>query len=157
MSPIDLFIRRPILTWMLILSLVVFGLLGYSRLGVDQYPKMEYPVVTVSAQLEGANPEVMEEDVTDVLEEQINAIEGVRTLSSISSEGLSRIGVEFRLDYDIDLKAQEVRDKVALARSMLPLDVEDPVVGKFDLNAISMMYSASAGNVCSTTIPPRVP
>ena len=69
MSPIDLFIRRPILTWMLILSLVVFGLLGYTRLGVDQFPKMEYPVVTVNAQLEGANPEVMEEDVTDVLEE----------------------------------------------------------------------------------------
>jgi hydrophobe/amphiphile efflux-1 (HAE1) family protein len=129
-SPIDLFIRRPILTWMLILSLVVVGLLGYSRLGVDQYPKMEYPVVTVSAQLEGANPEVMEEDVTDVLEEYLNAIAGVRSLRSTTTQGGTRVVVEFELGRDIEVAAQDVRDKVARARYELPRDLEPPVVDK---------------------------
>ena len=130
MSPIDLFIRRPILTWMLILSLVVFGLLGYSRLGVDQFPKMEYPVVTVNAQLEGASPEVMEEDVTDVLEEYINSIAGVRSLRSTTTQGGARVVVEFELGRDIEIAAQDVRDKVARARYELPRDLEPPVVDK---------------------------
>ena len=130
MSPIDLFIRRPILTWMLILSLVVFGLLGYTRLGVDQFPKMEYPVVTVNAQLEGANPEVMEEDVTDVLEEYLNAIAGVRSLRSTTTQGMARVVVEFELGRDIEVAAQDVRDKVARARYELPRDLEPPVVDK---------------------------
>jgi HAE1 family hydrophobic/amphiphilic exporter-1 len=129
-SPIDLFIRRPILTWMLILSLVVFGLLGYSRLGVDQFPKMEYPVVTVNAQLEGASPEVMEEDVTDVLEEYLNAIAGVRSLRSTTTQGMASVAVEFELDRDIEVAAQDVRDKVARARYELPRDLEPPVVDK---------------------------
>jgi len=129
-SPIDLFIRRPILTWMLILSLVVFGLLGYTRLGVDQFPKMEYPVVTVNAQLEGANPEVMEEDVTDVLEEYLNAIAGVRSLRSTTTQGGASIAVEFELDRDIEVAAQDVRDKVARARYQLPRDLDPPVVDK---------------------------
>ena len=130
MSPIDLFIRRPILTWMLILSLVVFGLLGYTRLGVDQFPKMEYPVVTVNAQLEGANPEVKEEDVTDVLEEYLNAIAGVRSLRSTTTQGMARVVVEFELGRDIEVAAQDVRDKVARARYELPRDLEPPVVDK---------------------------
>ncbi len=130
MSPIDLFIRRPILTWMLILSLVVFGLLGYTRLGVDQFPKMEYPVVTVSAQLEGASPEVMEEDVTDVLEEYLNAIAGVRSLRSTTTQGGATVVVEFELDRDVEIAAQDVRDKVARARYQLPRDLDPPVVDK---------------------------
>ena len=87
MSSSDLCIRRPILTWMLTLSLVVFGVLGYLRLGVDQFPNMEFPVVTVTATLEGASPEVMEEDVTDVLEEHLNTIAGVRSLQLTSYQG----------------------------------------------------------------------
>jgi HAE1 family hydrophobic/amphiphilic exporter-1 len=89
----------------------------------------------------------VEREVTDVLEEQINAIEGIRTLESSSSEGLSRIGVDFHLEYDVDVKVQEIRDKVALARPLLPLDAEDPFVGKFDLNAISMMNIVLGGSV----------
>jgi len=80
MNLIDLFIRRPIFTWMTVLSLLVFGMLGYNRLGVDQFPDMKFPIVTVSAILEGASPEVMEEDVTDVIEEYLNTIAGVREL-----------------------------------------------------------------------------
>ena len=102
MSSYDLFIRRPIMTLMLTLALIVFGVLGYQRLGVDQFPKMDFPVVTVSAHLEGASPEVIEQDVTDVLEEHLNTIAGVRELSSKSYQGASVIRVEFVLGRDID-------------------------------------------------------
>lgn len=126
----DVSIRRPILTWMMMLSLIVFGLLGYFNMGVDAYPKMEFPVVMVTAELEGASPEVMEEDVTDVLEENLNTIAGVRQLSSTSSQGFAVLVVEFELDRDLDDAAQDVRDKVARARRELPRDVEPPVVDK---------------------------
>ena len=120
MNLLDVFIQRPILTWMLTLSMLVFGVLGYTRLGVDQFPKMEFPVVAVTATMEGASPEVMEEDVTDVLEEQINTISGVRELRSNSGQGGAIIRVEFELDRDIDIAAQDVRDKLARARRELP-------------------------------------
>ena len=132
MGSYDVFIRRPILTLMLTLSLIVFGVLGYQRLGVDQFPDMDFPIVTVSAQMEGASPEVIEQDVTDVLEEHLNTIAGVRQLRSKSYHGTSVITVEFELGRDIDIAAQDVRDKVARARYQLPEDVEPPVVDKED-------------------------
>ncbi len=132
MRGFDLFIQRPILTLMLTLSLIVFGALGYGRLGVDQFPSMEFPVVTVSAQLEGASPEVMEKDVTDVLEEHLNTIAGVRSLKSETAHGIAFIRVEFDLDIPLDVAAQDVRDKVARARYQLPDDVEPPVIDKED-------------------------
>jgi HAE1 family hydrophobic/amphiphilic exporter-1 len=132
MGSYDLFIKRPILTLMLTLSLIVFGVLGYQRLGVDQFPNMEFPIVTVSAQLEGASPEVIEQDVTDVLEEHLNTIAGVRQIRSKSYHGTSIITVEFELGREIDVAAQDVRDKVARARYELPEDVEPPVVDKED-------------------------
>jgi len=141
----DVSIRRPVFAAMLILGLVVLGLVSLGRLEMQLDPDIEFPTAWVTTVLRGASPETVEREVTDVLEEQINSIEGIRTLRSISSEGLSRIGVEFRLDYDIDTKVQELRDKVALARPLLPLDIEDPVVGKFDLNAISMMNIVLGG------------
>jgi HAE1 family hydrophobic/amphiphilic exporter-1 len=140
MSLFDLCIRRPILTLMMTLSLVVFGVLGYARLGVDQFPNMQFPVVTVTAVLEGASPEVVEEDVTEVLEEQLNTIAGVRNLSSTTTHGASVIVVEFELGRDIDLAAQDVRDKVALARQRLPRDVEPPIVDKADFGDEPIMW-----------------
>jgi HAE1 family hydrophobic/amphiphilic exporter-1 len=128
----DLFIRRPVLTWMLTLSLLVFGVLGYNRLGVDQFPELDFPVVTVMATLEGASPEVVEEDVTDILEESINTIAGVRSLESETLQGSTSIRVEFELGVDIDVAAQDVRDKIAQARFRLPEDVEPPIVVKED-------------------------
>ena len=132
MNAFDFFIQRPVLTWMMTLSLIVFGVLGYARLGVDQFPDMDFPVVTVSAILEGASPEVVEQDVTDVLEEHLNTIAGIRSLESRSTHGMTSIKVEFELGTDIDIAAQDVRDKVARARFQLPPDVEPPVVDKED-------------------------
>ncbi|HXK22379.1 MAG TPA: efflux RND transporter permease subunit [Myxococcota bacterium] len=133
MNPIDLCIERPILTLMLMLSLLVFGVLGYRQLGVDQFPNMEFPVVTVTAQLEGAAPEVMEEDVTEVLEEHLNTIGGLRELRSNTFHGASVITAEFQLERNLDQATQDVRDKVARARWELPKELEPPVVDKINL------------------------
>jgi HAE1 family hydrophobic/amphiphilic exporter-1 len=132
---------------MLITGLVVLGLISLSRLEMQMDPDIEFPFLNVVTDLRGASPDTVEREVTDVLEEHINAIEGIRTLRSISSQGRSRISVEFALGYEVDTKAQEVRDKVALARPLLPLDVEEPVVQKFDLNAISMITLVLGGPV----------
>jgi len=130
----ELSVRRPILTWMMTLGLIVFGVLGYARLGIDQYPDMEFPVLTVTAVLDGASPEGMEEDVTDVLEEHLNTLGGVRSIRSKSLQGAAEITVEFALGVDLDIAAQDVRDKVARARFELPPEMETPVVGSFDPN-----------------------
>ena len=140
MAWIDIFIRRPVLTWMLTLSLVVFGALGFVRLGVDQYPKMELPMVNVTSVLEGASPEVMEEDVTEVLEEQLNTIPGLKRLVSRSRQGASSISVEMELGQDLDRAAQDVRDRVARARWDLPKELEPPVVDKFDISGFPIMW-----------------
>ncbi|MCP3983569.1 MAG: efflux RND transporter permease subunit [bacterium] len=140
MNWIDLFIRRPILTWMVSLSLIVFGVLGFVRLGVNAYPDMEFPVVGVTGLLEGASPEVMEEDVTDPLEEHLNTIEGVRRLSSQSRQGRTSISVEFVLGTDLDAATQDVRDRVERARFDLPEEMEPPVVSKFDFGGFPIMW-----------------
>jgi HAE1 family hydrophobic/amphiphilic exporter-1 len=140
MAWIDVFIRRPVLTWMLTLSMVVFGVLGFVRLGVDQYPKMEFPMVNVSANLEGASPEVMEEDVTEPLEEQLNTISGVKRLTSRSRQGYSTISIEFELGEDLDRAAQDVRDRVGRARWDLPEELEDPIISKMDSSGFPVMW-----------------
>src|SRR5512139_4283845 len=99
----DLSVNRAVMASMAVLALLVFGLIGYSRLGVGEYPDVEFPIVSVSTVLEGAAPEVVETDVTDVLEEEINTIEGIRSLRSMSLLGFSRIEIEFQLERNIDL------------------------------------------------------
>jgi HAE1 family hydrophobic/amphiphilic exporter-1 len=143
----DVSIRRPVFAAMLVLGLVVLGFVSLGRLEMQMDPDLEFPFCYVLTELRGASPETVEREVTDVLEEHINSIAGIRTLRSVSSQGLSRVHVEFTLNYDVDIKAQEVRDKVALARPFLPPDVEDPVVQKFDLNAISMLTIVLGGSV----------
>jgi HAE1 family hydrophobic/amphiphilic exporter-1 len=130
----DVAIRRPILTWMMTLGLIVFGVLGYNRLGVDQYPSMEFPVLTVTATLPGASPESVEEDVVDIIEEELSTLSGVRSVRSTSYQDAAQIVVEFQLGTDLDLMAQEVRDSIGRVRGELPPEMEPPVVGSFDPN-----------------------
>jgi HAE1 family hydrophobic/amphiphilic exporter-1 len=125
---------------MMTLALVVFGVIGFLRLGVDQFPNLEFPVLTVQAVLEGATPEGVEEDVTDVLEERLATIGGVRSIRSTSYQGVALIVVEFELGTDLDIAAQDVRDKVALARVELPTSLEPPVVGTFDPNDTPVLW-----------------
>jgi hydrophobe/amphiphile efflux-1 (HAE1) family protein len=126
----DIAIHRPVLTWVMMLALVVAGVLGVTRLGVDQFPPMEFPTVMVVTELKGANPEGMEEDVTDVLEENLNTIAGVRELRSTTLTGVSQIVVEFQLGTNLDKAIQDVRDEVGKARRYLPKDTETPVISK---------------------------
>ncbi len=136
----DVSIQRPILTWMMTLALIVFGMLGYQRLGVDQFPNMDFPVLAVIAQLEGGSPEGIEEDVTSVLEEHLNTIAGVRSIQSTSFQGAAQIVVEFELGVDMEVAAQDMRDKVARARFELPDEMEAPIVEKFDPNAQPVLW-----------------
>jgi HAE1 family hydrophobic/amphiphilic exporter-1 len=143
----EISIRRPVFAAMLTMGLVVLGIISAGRLELKLDPDIDFPFAVVATELRGASPETVEREVTDVLEEQLNAIEGVRNLSSTSSQGVSRVFMEFELEYDIDIKVQEVRDKVALARPLLPIDVEDPVVQKFDLSAVGFMTIVLGGPI----------
>jgi multidrug efflux pump len=138
----DLSIRRPVFAAMMSLALVLFGVLAYQRLTVRELPDIDAPVISVSTTLRGANPRVMESSVTDILEEELSSVEGLRTLTSSSSEQRSNIVLEFTVDRDIEVAAQDVRDKVSRVRGRLPLDIEEPVVAKQDADAQAFFYMA---------------
>ncbi|MCK4738353.1 MAG: efflux RND transporter permease subunit [Deltaproteobacteria bacterium] len=142
----ELAIKRPVTTFMVMLAILVFGIIGFLRLGVDQFPKVEFPVVSVTTILPGASPEVVEENITDIIEEQVATIEGVKKLTSISSHSASIVTIEFEMSRDIELAAQDVRDRVNSAVRKLPTDTEVPSVGKFDLQSRPIMWIAVAGD-----------
>jgi multidrug efflux pump len=138
----DLSIRRPVFAAMMSLALVLFGVLAYQRLSVRELPDIDAPVISVSTTLRGANPRVMESSVTDILEEELSSVEGLRTLTSSSSEQRSNIVLEFTVDREIEVAAQDVRDLVSRVRGRLPLDIEEPVVAKQDADAQAFFYLA---------------
>lgn len=143
----DLSIRRPVLATMMIGSLTALGAISLPRIGVDLFPRIEFPYVAVMAVLPGATPETIETEVTDALEEEINTISGIDTLRSQSSEGLSQVFIQFELEEDADQKAQDVRDKVARARAELPLDVEPPIIEKVDPSAAPILSVMVSGEL----------
>ena len=143
-------IQRPILATMLNLVLVLFGLIGLSRLPVRELPDIDPPLVSVLTVYPGANAQVVETEVTERLEEQINNIEGIKTLRSESREGASSISVEFDLSRDIDLAAQDVRDRVSRVRGELPEDILEPVVAKQDADAQPIIWNALNSDRYST-------
>jgi HAE1 family hydrophobic/amphiphilic exporter-1 len=135
----DTSIKRPVFATMLVLVLVVLGIVSYPNIGVDLMPKVDFPIVSVTTQLKGASSEIMDVDVTDKIEESVNTINGVKTITSTSSEGNSAVSIEFVLEKDIDLAVQDVREKVALIRRRLPSDIEEPVVGKMDPDSFPVL------------------
>ena len=141
----DLSIRRPVLASMVSLALVLFGAIGYTRLAVREFPDVDPPIVSVSTELPGANPQVVESAVTDILEEELSTVEGLRTLTSSSAEGFSNITLEFNLERPVEAAAQDVRDKVARIRGRLPEDVREPVVAKQEADAQPFFWLALSG------------
>jgi multidrug efflux pump len=127
-------------------ALVLFGLLSFTRLSVRELPDVDPPIVSVSVFLRGANPRVMETTVTDILEEELSTLPGVRTLTSSSGEQSSNVTIEFTLDRDLELAAQDVRDKVARVRGRLPQDILEPVVAKQEADAQPFLWMALAGD-----------
>jgi multidrug efflux pump len=135
-------IRRPVLASMLSAALVLFGVIGYNRLSVRELPDIDPPIISVTTTLPGANAQVVETAVTDVLEEELSTIQGLRTLSSSSSEQTSNITLEFNLDRAVDVAAQDVRDKVSRVRGRLPVDVLEPVIAKQQADAQPFFWLA---------------
>src|SRR5881394_575135 len=135
-------IRRPVLASMISAALVLFGVIGYTRLSVRELPDIDPPIISVSTTLPGANAHVVETAVTDVLEEELSTIQGLRTLSSSSSEENSQITLEFNLDRPVDVAAQDVRDKVSRVRGRLPVDVLEPVIAKQSADAQPFFWLA---------------
>jgi multidrug efflux pump len=136
----SLFIDRPVLSTVLNITIVLFGLITVGMLGVRDYPAVDPPVITVSTSYTGANADVIESKITEPLEQSINGIAGIRTLTSSSSDGSSRITVEFNLETDLEAAANDVRDKVSRAMRNLPPDADNPVVTKADANSTPIIF-----------------
>jgi multidrug efflux pump len=159
------FIRRPVLASMISLGLVLVGVIAYTRLPVREFPDADPPIVSVSVILPGANPQVVESAVTDVLEEALSSVEGLRTMTSASQEQVSTITLEFTLDREIEAAAQDVRDKVSRVRGRLPEDVEEPVIAKQEADAFPIMFLAltsktyslmELSDIADRTVKPRL-
>ncbi len=138
----ELSIRRPVLATVMTLIIILFGMIGYSFLGVREYPSVDNPIISVSCSYPGANADVIENQITEPLEQNINGIPGIRSLSSVSSYGSSRVTVEFELSVDLETAANDVRDKVSRAQRYLPRDCDPPTVSKADADASPILMVA---------------
>jgi hydrophobic/amphiphilic exporter-1 (mainly G- bacteria), HAE1 family len=138
-------VRRPVLTWMIVLALFVFGMTSYQKISVSLFPDVDFPIVTVSVVFNGADPETMEREVSDRIEEGVNTINGIKSIRSESTEGIAQIFIEFELERDINVASQEVRDKVASIRSELPRGIEAPLIDKFDPDSSPILTIVLSG------------
>jgi multidrug efflux pump len=136
----SLSINRPVLATVMSIVIVVFGIIGYTFLGVREYPSIDPPIITVRTSYTGANAQIIETQITEPLEKSINGIAGIRSISSSSSIGVSIITVEFNLNSSLETAANDVRDKVSQAVRSLPLDIDGPpVVTKADANSDAIL------------------
>jgi HAE1 family hydrophobic/amphiphilic exporter-1 len=145
MNLADVSIKRPVFATMMVMALVVLGAFSYFRLGVDLYPNVDFPIVTVNTKLRGASPEEIETSITKPVEEAVNTISGIDEVNSTSFEGISQVIVTFKLEKNVDTAAQEVRDKVSGVISELPQGTDAPVVQKFDPGATPVMSVVVSG------------
>jgi HAE1 family hydrophobic/amphiphilic exporter-1 len=146
----DISIRRPVFAVMLIAAMVVLGIFSYPRVGVDLFPNVEFPVITVIVVYPGADPASMESKVADPVEEALNSMAGIKALRSTNLESVTQVVLEFELDVDADKAAQDARDRVSAILRDLPQGIEPPVVQKFDVGAAPIMSVALSGK-----LPPR--
>src|SRR6185437_10277627 len=135
-------VRRPVFASVLMLLVVVLGAAGYTKLGLDQFPNVDIPYVVVTTRLDGAAPEEVETDISDKIEGAVNTISGIDELRSTSAEGVSLVTIAFNLDKDIDVAAQDVRDKVAAILPELPKGIDPPIVSKLDFGAAPILLIA---------------
>ncbi|MCB0260118.1 MAG: efflux RND transporter permease subunit, partial [Calditrichaeota bacterium] len=138
----DISIRRPVLATVMSLTILLFGIIAFTRLPVREYPDIDPPIISVVTLYRGASPSVVETEITNILEEQFATLEGVKTLTSSSQEQGSVITIEFELNRDVDEAANDVRDRVSRIRGNLPREVDDPVVSKVDANAQPIVWLA---------------
>jgi HAE1 family hydrophobic/amphiphilic exporter-1 len=143
----DISIRRPVFAVMLIAALFVLGVFSYPRVGVDLFPNIDFPMITVIVVYPGADPASMESKVADPIEETLNSMAGIKTLRSINLESVTQVILEFELEVDVDQAAQDARDRVSAILRSLPQGIDPPVVQKFDVGAAPIMAVALAGDL----------
>lgn len=139
-------IRRPVLTSVIFLAIFIFGIFGYTQMPVREYPDIEFPIVNVSVVLPGADPEVIETEVVEPLEEELNTIEGIKEITSTSREEVGVVTIEFELYRDVDIAAQDVRDRVTRARAEMADNIEEPNIRKIDPDAQAVMWVPLTGD-----------
>ncbi len=141
----DVCIDRPMLAWMLMAATVVFGVVAVSRIGISQYPDVDFPTIAIRVSFEGASPEVIEHDVVEPIEEAVTQVQGVRTISSSAQQGEASITVELDLSRDVDLAMQDVQARIAQAQRLLPRDIDPPVVSKTNPEDQPIMWVGLSG------------
>jgi HAE1 family hydrophobic/amphiphilic exporter-1 len=147
MSLSDLSIKNPVFAFMLSAAMIVFGYLGYRDMGVSQFPEIDFPVVSIVITREAASPDIMDGDVTDIVEDAVAGVEGVDYIMSQSLEGTSIVTVYFQLSRNIDVAMQDIQNAVSGARRRLPLDIDPPVISKVNPNNLPVMWITLSGPV----------
>ncbi|HWQ35006.1 MAG TPA: efflux RND transporter permease subunit [Blastocatellia bacterium] len=142
----ELCVRRPVFATMLVMTLVVLGIFSYNRLTIERFPRVEFPIVTITTRLPGAAPQEVETEITDKIEEAVNTISGIEELRSTSSEGVSLVFITFELERNLDSAAQDVRDKINTVIPLLPKNIDLPTVEKLDPDASPIMTLSIASN-----------
>src|SRR5688572_17589868 len=143
----EICIRRPVFASMIVLALVVVGAAGYAQLGVDRYPSVDLPTVSVRTSLPGASPEEIEALITQQVEEVVNTVDGIDELRSVSGPGTSNVIATFKLDRDLETATQDVRDRVNTILNRLPEDATPPIISKFDNDSSPILTIALSGEL----------
>ena len=142
----ELSIKRHVLAWMMSAVLVLVGIIGYQRVGLDRYPYIEFPVISITTTLKGANPDIVDSSITNVIESAVNSVPGIEHVQSTSSPGVSTVNITFALEKKVDVAFNEVQSKVNQVLRRLPKDVDPPVVAKVETNAQPIMWLALQGD-----------
>ncbi len=143
----DISIKNPVFGWMLMIGILVFGWISFERLGISQLPDVDFPVITVNVTWEGAAPEVIETEVTDIIEDAVMSVEGIKEVSSESRQGSAQIKIDFEIERNVDLALQDVQAKIAQAQRNLPKDIDPPVISKTNPEDQPIMWVAFSGNL----------
>src|SRR5437773_6164471 len=141
----DLSIKNPVFAVMLSAAMVLFGYLGYRQLGISQFPEIDFPVVSITTYREAADPETMDFDVTDIIEDAVSGVEGIDYIQSQSLEGVSVVTVFFHLSRDIDVAMQDVQNAVSAAAHRLPVEIDPPIISKVNFNKFPVIWLSVHG------------
>jgi len=142
----DISIKNPVFAVMLSSAMIVFGYMGYRDMGISQFPEIDFPVVNITTYREAADPEIMDSDVTDIIEDAVSGVEGIDYVSSQSSQGISVVTVFFQIHRDINAAMQDVQNAVSASMQRLPTDIDPPVVSKVNFNKFPVLWLAVHGN-----------
>ncbi|WP_375744956.1 efflux RND transporter permease subunit [Corallococcus interemptor] len=145
MSITDVCIKKPVFAWMIMAATIIFGLVAAQRIGISQFPDVDFPTINISVSWEGANPEAVESDVVEPIEEAVTQVEGVKSITSSARQGSANITVELDLSRNVDLALQDVQTKVSQAQRRLPLDIDPPVVSKSNPEDQPIMWLGVSG------------